>query len=77
MPCFGKITCSSYIEEPRYLGFTFSFAFQISFLNITGFRDFPLGDLPMLQVCHPVLIVNVRDKSYILYNHESLLVSHL
>jgi len=25
-------------------------AFQVSFLNITGFRDFPLGDLPMLQV---------------------------
>lgn len=24
--------------------------FQISFLNITGFRDFPLGDLPMIQV---------------------------
>jgi len=24
---------------------------QVSFLNITGFRDFPLGDLPMLQVC--------------------------
>ncbi|KAG5546558.1 hypothetical protein RHGRI_018663 [Rhododendron griersonianum] len=23
---------------------------EISFLNITGFRDFPLGDLPMLQV---------------------------
>ena len=23
---------------------------EISFLNITGFRDFPLGDLPMLEV---------------------------
>jgi glutamine amidotransferase/cyclase len=23
---------------------------EISFLNITGFRDFPLGDLPMIQV---------------------------
>ncbi|GMI80280.1 HIS HF [Hibiscus trionum] len=23
---------------------------EVSFLNITGFRDFPLGDLPMLQV---------------------------
>ncbi|XP_010536671.1 PREDICTED: imidazole glycerol phosphate synthase hisHF, chloroplastic [Tarenaya hassleriana] len=23
---------------------------EISFLNITGFRDFPLGDMPMLQV---------------------------
>lgn len=23
---------------------------QVSFLNITGFRDFPLGDLPMLKV---------------------------
>ncbi len=23
---------------------------EITFLNITGFRDFPLGDLPMLQV---------------------------
>ncbi|KAL6506256.1 hypothetical protein OROGR_024437 [Orobanche gracilis] len=23
---------------------------QVRFLNITGFRDFPLGDLPMLQV---------------------------
>ena len=22
---------------------------EICFLNITGFRDFPLGDLPMLQ----------------------------
>ncbi|KAE8662550.1 Imidazole glycerol phosphate synthase hisHF [Hibiscus syriacus] len=24
--------------------------YDVSFLNITGFRDFPLGDLPMLQV---------------------------
>lgn len=24
---------------------------QVSFLNITGFRAFPLGDLPMLEVC--------------------------
>ena len=23
---------------------------EICFLNITGFRDFPLGDLPMLEV---------------------------
>lgn len=23
---------------------------EVTFLNITGFRDFPLGDLPMLQV---------------------------
>jgi glutamine amidotransferase/cyclase len=23
---------------------------EVSFLNITGFRDFPLGDLPMLEV---------------------------
>ncbi|KAI3504413.1 hypothetical protein L1887_25871 [Cichorium endivia] len=23
---------------------------EVSFLNITGFRDFPLGDLPMLQI---------------------------
>lgn len=23
---------------------------EISFLNITGFRDFPLSDLPMLEV---------------------------
>lgn len=23
---------------------------KICFLNITGFRDFPLGDLPMLEV---------------------------
>ncbi|KHN18076.1 Imidazole glycerol phosphate synthase hisHF, chloroplastic, partial [Glycine soja] len=23
---------------------------EVSFLNITGFRDFPLGDLPMIQV---------------------------
>lgn len=30
---------------------------QVTFLNITGFRDFPLGDLPMLQVCnYPTLI---------------------
>uniref|UniRef100_A0A453IH08 Glutamine amidotransferase domain-containing protein n=2 Tax=Aegilops tauschii subsp. strangulata TaxID=200361 RepID=A0A453IH08_AEGTS len=24
---------------------------EVSFLNITGFRAFPLGDLPMLEVC--------------------------
>ena len=24
---------------------------EVTFLNITGFRDFPLGDLPMLEVC--------------------------
>lgn len=24
---------------------------EVAFLNITGFRDFPLGDLPMLEVC--------------------------
>jgi hypothetical protein len=29
---------------------------QVSFLNITGFQDFPLGDLPMLQVCMAVNI---------------------
>lgn len=23
----------------------------MTFLNITGFRDFPLGDMPMLEVC--------------------------
>ena len=23
---------------------------EVTFLNITGFRDFPLGDMPMLQV---------------------------
>ena len=23
---------------------------EVAFLNITGFRDFPLGDLPMLEV---------------------------
>ena len=23
---------------------------EVTFLNITGFRDFPLGDLPMLEV---------------------------
>lgn len=26
------------------------FVVQVTFLNITGFRDFPLGDLPMLEV---------------------------
>ncbi|KAF3604420.1 hypothetical protein F2Q69_00034130 [Brassica cretica] len=25
-------------------------AYEISFLNITGFRDFPLGDLSMIHV---------------------------
>ncbi len=25
---------------------------EVTFLNITGFRDFPLGDLPMLEVGH-------------------------
>ena len=24
---------------------------EVTFLNITGFRDFPLGDMPMLEVC--------------------------
>lgn len=37
--------------------------FQISFLNITGFRDFPLGDLPMLQV---------RDGCYCSYPTKQL-----
>ncbi|KAJ0046978.1 hypothetical protein Pint_04091 [Pistacia integerrima] len=45
-------------NEVRNLGKPVEFAGQyykdgadeISFLNITGFRDFPLGDLPMLQV---------------------------
>ena len=23
---------------------------EVTFLNITGFRDFPLGDMPMLEV---------------------------
>ena len=26
---------------------------EVTFLNITGFRDFPLGDLPMLEVGAP------------------------
>lgn len=29
---------------------------EISFLNITGFRDFPLEDLPMLEVCRAQII---------------------
>lgn len=28
---------------------------EVTFLNITGFRDFPLGDMPMLQVCPDML----------------------
>jgi hypothetical protein len=31
---------------------------QVSFLNITGFRDFPLGDLPMLQVLAMLFIIS-------------------
>lgn len=27
-----------------------SVTLQVTFLNITGFRDFPLGDMPMLEV---------------------------
>lgn len=27
---------------------------QVTFLNITGFRDFPLNDLPMLEVLKQV-----------------------
>ncbi|WZZ26004.1 hypothetical protein YC2023_009405 [Brassica napus] len=30
-------------------------AYEISFLNITGFRDFPLGDLSMIHVLRLVL----------------------
>jgi hypothetical protein len=29
-------------------------------LNITGFRDFPLGDLPMLEVCLRSVISKCR-----------------
>ena len=32
---------------------------EISFLNITGFRDFPLEDLPMLEV-HTAQAINDR-----------------
>ncbi len=28
---------------------------EVTFLNITGFRDFPLGDLPMLEVGRPLI----------------------
>lgn len=35
---------------------------QVSFLNITGFRDFPLGDLPMLKVlAYPCLLTFSRS----------------
>ena len=34
---------------------------QVTFLNITGFRDFPLGDMPMLEVsaalCYPTVVL--------------------
>ena len=33
---------------------------EICFLNITGFRDFPLGDLPMLEVRGIALRCNSR-----------------
>ncbi|CAM8958763.1 unnamed protein product [Rhodiola kirilowii] len=53
---FSIITAVTY--EVRNLGKPVQLAQQyykdgadeVSFLNITGFRDFPLGDLPMLQV---------------------------
>lgn len=33
---------------------------EVTFLNITGFRDFPLGDLPMLEARPPSLPVPSR-----------------
>ena len=37
---------------------------EVTFLNITGFRDFPLGDLPMLEVSsvstHKLAIVGLH-----------------
>jgi imidazole glycerol phosphate synthase subunit HisF len=36
---------------------------EVTFLNITGFRDFPLGDMPMLEVCvipHGVLFFGMK-----------------
>ena len=32
---------------------------EVTFLNITGFRDFPLGDLPMLEVIVSCLVLVV------------------
>ena len=39
---------------------------EVTFLNITGFRDFPLGDLPMLEVSsfrsiHSFIILNASQ----------------
>lgn len=38
---------------------------EVTFLNITGFRDFPLGDLPMLEVgtCPCFSLAGPRDGS--------------
>ena len=46
---------------------------EVSFLNITGFRDFPLGDMPMLQVrssldvlCNSFLLVGTMSRQVML-----------
>uniref|UniRef100_A0A2N9H9J4 Imidazole glycerol-phosphate synthase n=1 Tax=Fagus sylvatica TaxID=28930 RepID=A0A2N9H9J4_FAGSY len=44
---YGAGNVRSVRNAIRHLGFDIK---DVSFLNITGFRDFPLGDLPMLQV---------------------------
>jgi hypothetical protein len=48
---FDRIECLCFITEQLYYKSSVKNKLQVSFLNITGFRDFPLGDLPMLQVC--------------------------
>ncbi|KAF3533625.1 hypothetical protein DY000_02038515 [Brassica cretica] len=44
--CLSTTTTTMHELAPYYK----EGAYEISFLNITGFRDFPLGDLPMIHV---------------------------
>ena len=35
---------------------------EVAFLNITGFRDFPMADLPMLEVMKQVCVSNIKNR---------------
>ena len=43
---------------------------EVTFLNITGFRDFPLGDLPMLEVGAPSAILE-NASSFCVYEIQA------
>lgn len=48
---------------------------EVTFLNITGFRDFPLGDMPMLKVVPPLQHTHTCSHAHAVMSPKCVLMS--